>query len=434
VVGFTLGHFFFTPGTIPLVTNEIRQRVQLGREVAEPAGHWGLAQPMADVLEYNDELRTEMTRLGSLGYAGGTVAARSGGGVTIHDPDGASDELRFFMSGHAPGAELIDPEGRILHRWEKSYKDCIAESGLPADRFQPDPKRVTGCWRRARLLPDGGVLAIYEGHGLVRLDRDSNVLWAYPGTCHHDLDLDAAGNIHVLTRQSRVVDRLHPEKPVLLDFVTVLSPAGEELRRIDLLAAFENSVYAPHLQYRKEAGDIFHTNTLEILDGRSADRLGTDFAAGHYLVSVRELGLIAVVDPAGPEIVWAVSGMWKAQHQPTLLDNGNILLFDNQGQEGRSKVVEFDPLTQDVAWTYADGSGTSLYSHTCGSNQRLPGGNTMITESDNGRALEVTPDGRIVWEFRNPRRIGPEKEYIAAIMDMVVLPAGYTDRWLERTP
>jgi hypothetical protein len=432
-VGFALGHFLFSPDTIPLVTREIRQRVQLGGEDAEPAGHWGLAQPMDDVLEYNDELRTEMTRLGSLGYAGGTVATRAAGGVTIHVPDAASDGLRFFLSGHAPGAELIDPAGRVLHRWEKSFADCIAESGLPAERFRPDPNQVTGCWRRARLLPDGGVLAVYEGHGLVRLDRESNVLWAYPGACHHDLDLDPAGDIHVLTRESRVVEDLHPEHAVLLDYVTVLSPDGEERRRVDLLEAFENSVYASHLQFRKESGDIFHTNTLEILDDRAA-RLGPAFAAGHYLVSVRELGLIAVVDPAGPRVVWAMSGMWKAQHQPTLLDDGHILLFDNQGRGGRSKVIEFDPRTQEVVWSYADGPGTPLYSHTCGSNQRLPGGNTLIIESDNGRAFEVDPAGRIVWEFRNPRRTGPQDEYIAAIMDMEVLPAGFADGWLARTP
>ena len=34
--------------------------------------------------------------------------------------------------------------------------------------------------------------------------------------------------------------------------------------------------------------------------------------------------------------------------------------------------------------------------------QRLPGGNTLITDSESGRALEVAPAGDIVWEFYNP--------------------------------
>jgi hypothetical protein len=34
--------------------------------------------------------------------------------------------------------------------------------------------------------------------------------------------------------------------------------------------------------------------------------------------------------------------------------------------------------------------------------QRLPSGNTIICESDNGRFFEVTPDNEIVWEYENP--------------------------------
>ena len=37
-----------------------------------------------------------------------------------------------------------------------------------------------------------------------------------------------------------------------------------------------------------------------------------------------------------------------------------------------------------------------------GGNQRLPNGNTLITESCSGRVFEITKDGRIVWEFYNP--------------------------------
>jgi hypothetical protein len=36
---------------------------------------------------------------------------------------------------------------------------------------------------------------------------------------------------------------------------------------------------------------------------------------------------------------------------------------------------------------------------------RLPNGNTLIVESDAGRAFEVTAEGEIVWEFLNPDRM-----------------------------
>ena len=34
--------------------------------------------------------------------------------------------------------------------------------------------------------------------------------------------------------------------------------------------------------------------------------------------------------------------------------------------------------------------------------QRLPNGNTLITEGSDGRVFEVTPDHKIVWEFVSP--------------------------------
>ena len=43
-----------------------------------------------------------------------------------------------------------------------------------------------------------------------------------------------------------------------------------------------------------------------------------------------------------------------------------------------------------------------LYSEYCSSADRLPNGNTLITETIGGRCIEVTPEGEIVWEFLNP--------------------------------
>jgi hypothetical protein len=37
-----------------------------------------------------------------------------------------------------------------------------------------------------------------------------------------------------------------------------------------------------------------------------------------------------------------------------------------------------------------------------GSAQRLPNGNTLITESAFGRVFEVTKEGEIVWDYVNP--------------------------------
>ncbi len=47
--------------------------------------------------------------------------------------------------------------------------------------------------------------------------------------------------------------------------------------------------------------------------------------------------------------------------------------------------------------------------------QRLPNGNTLITESSGGRIFEVTRDGEIVWEFFNPRRAEGRGDLVGAV-------------------
>jgi hypothetical protein len=53
-----------------------------------------------------------------------------------------------------------------------------------------------------------------------------------------------------------------------------------------------------------------------------------------------------------------------------------------------------------------------------GAQQRLPNGNTLITESEAGRLLEVTADGEVVWEYINPvtGRPTPDGEELVSIV------------------
>ena len=429
-LGALVGYLTLSGQPLSDLARNVFNRIGLAKSDTEIPGQWGLYEAPLDESQLSPEQRLEMRRLRSLGYAGGTVPAHSSSGVTQHDPDTASKGLRYFTSGHEPGAYLMEPDGRIVHSWHLSYDQFIRDSGLPPEDFLPDPNGVTACWRRAFLQPDGGLLVIFEGHGLARIDRDSRLVWAYPGPCHHDLEVAGDGSIHVLTREPRMVPDIHPDKPVLVDYITRLTPTGEPLGALNLLDAFRQSEFASYLENLPDGGDIFHTNTLEILDGRAAD-LSPVFREGNYLISLRETDVIAIVDSRTEKVVWALKGPWRAQHQPTLLEDGNILLFDNQGHAGRSKVIEIDPSTQEVVWAFEDNPTHPLYSKTCGSCQRLPGGNTLITESDNGRALEVNRQGKIVWEFRNPERAGKDREFIAAIMEMVILPEDYRPTWLS---
>jgi hypothetical protein len=136
------------------------------------------------------------------------------------------------------------------------------------------------------------------------------------------------------------------------------------------------------------------------------------------LVSMRELGTIGLLDLDKEVFTWAARGPWIGQHDPDLLPNGNMLLFDNVGDfgdRGDSRVIEFDPKTFEIVWSYAGSADRPFHSILRSDQERLANGNTLITESDGGRLLEVTPGGEIVWEYVNSIRGGDGDEFIPIV-------------------
>ena len=95
---------------------------------------------------------------------------------------------------------------------------------------------------------------------------------------------------------------------------------------------------------KNRKGDIFHTNTIEILEGRISRQFPA-FAKGRALISLRVPSVLAVVDLEQKRVVWAQKGDFLRQHDPKILENGNMLFFDNLGRPDHSRVTEVDPLT-----------------------------------------------------------------------------------------
>jgi len=380
-----------------------------GGKKTEPArsGKW---RPARNEATKGGETRAEVEALPYLRGYNPPIDAQSG--VVRYDRDRAAPGLNLLVSGHAAEAVLLTMDGRELRRW-----------ALPLAQAFPKlaPRPRLDFWRRARLLEDGSLVAIYEGLGLVKIDRASSLRWKRAGSFHHDLDVAPDGSIWVLDREGKVLPRINPNEGVIEDFVTKLAPNGKVLDRISILRAFEDSPFASFLDGMPHNGDILHTNTLELLDGSLADKIPA-FKAGNLLVSLLQTSTLAVIDPETAQVVWALRGKWRKQHQPTVLGNDHLLLFDNVGiDRDHSRALEIDPHRGDIVWEYAGTAREPLFSRTLGSVQRLANGNTLITESERGRAVEVTPDNQIVWEYRSPFRTGEQNELVAVLLEVIRL-------------
>lgn len=387
------------------------------RKPQKPSGFWfknkGSNPPEED-----------LEKLAALGYVDGSRKPNPKTGVVLHKPSLIQPGINYYTSGHGPEAILIDNSGQTLHKWRMRFDRAFPDA-------KPERRKALGTryFRAVHLFENGDLLAIYEGVGLVKLDKDSKILWTFAGSAHHDLHVQPDGKIYALTRTARLAESFNHGQPVLEDFVSILEPSGKEIRKISILKALLSSIYAPALQSNSDFpnGDLFHTNTVEVLDG-SLEQKAPFLKKGNILLSLCFLDMVAVLDPQQEKIVWALSHLWSKQHTPVFLQEGNLLVFDNGNARKKSRVIQIHPLTHQVHWLYDRGD---FYSEILGYAQRLPNGNTLITDSDDGRAFEVTTEKQIVWEFLSPHRAGSNSALVAVLPEMRRLPLDFPMDWLR---
>lgn len=334
---------------------------------------------------------TLMEALRQLGYVKYSSEADDRRGVTIHDRARAEAGVNLFTDDQRI-AMAMDMDGNVLHRWEapESFNNC--------EYFE--------------LLDDANIVAVCAGSGLVRLDRDSNVVWKLEGRIHHDVAPVGDGSFLVPNALPNDDRPIYSGHTVNFDDMLHVSAAGEPLDRWRIWDNFER-IHALHDSLPLDEGgvhavarqkyDYYHLNSIEVLPDTPLGRRDDRFRAGNRLLSLRNANLIIILDPLSDEIVWSWGpGEIELQHMPTMLPNGNILLFDNGSSRGWSRIVELRPDTKQIVWEYRGDPPESFLTKWRGSSQRMPGGNTLICQSDMGRVFEVTSEGEIVWEFWSP--------------------------------
>jgi hypothetical protein len=333
-------------------------------------------------------------RLKSLPYATWTEVSdedRLKNGVVLHDPERAWPGVNLYSSENEPGAFLLDMQGNVLLE-------------LTDPRPEPQP------WKLIKPHTADTFLALARDGALVAVDARSRLLAEYERDFHHDFDSADDGLIYAVDRRVRRVPALARLKPVRDDHLVALDAAGEialDVSSVDLLLAVPELVALageqPRPLFDREV-DIFHPNTVTRVPRRYERQGRTLWEEGWLVTCWRNLDTVAVVDPAAPRVVWHWgAGEIEWPHHPTLLADGNLLIFDNGSSRGWSRVIEVDPRSREIVWEYHGEPRESFFSSSRGSAQRLPNGNTLITDSMPGRVFEVTPAGDIVWEFFEPR-------------------------------
>jgi len=324
---------------------------------------------------------------------------RAGTGLRAYDAERAWHGYTLFAPNTVDNftVYLIDMEGNPYHTWEMPYPPGL--HGYLTER---------GTLFYNGKIPDDTFIGRmpFCGGAVLEMDWSGRVLWEvrHPGH-HHDRSLLRNGNVVLLGAGALPPDvamRVRGGLPgseeqgqIYGDYIVEVTTDGKivwEWRTWDYLYPETNPIACP----QDKRQEWTHANAVVELPDRN------------LMVSFRQTSSIITIDRASGEVIWKLGAPpLSGQHAPTPLPNGNILIFDNGPHRldeslPYSRVIEVEPATKEIVWTYQKNPVIHFYSPRISNAQRLPNGHTLMCEGSFGRLFEVTHEGEVVWEYVNP--------------------------------
>lgn len=324
-------------------------------------------------------------------------------GVRLYKPEKAYDGYTLISPFTSRDVWLIDMRGNYVHRW------VMPISPRNHGVLLPNGHLLYAIW--APLPPESDmsiprVASWAMSGGLEEVDWEGNLVWKYVDKYQSHTFYRMKNGNTIFPRLVRVPDEMarrvkggipgtEDRGMMWADGLHEVTPDGKVIWEWSGADHLDPELHA--MCPVSHRGDWTHMNSCEVLPD------------GNVLVGCRNISTICIIDKLTGNIKWQWGrGQISHQHAPTLLDNGNILLFDNgeHRQDGSlisySRAVEVNPATNKIQWEYKADPPQSFYSSLISNCQRLPNGNTLICEGMKGRVFEVTKDGEVVWEYVNP--------------------------------
>jgi hypothetical protein len=386
-------------------------------------------------------------------------------GTTIYKPEKCWNGFTVYSAEVTGKIILIDMNGNVVRSWEEisgfparlfpgGYIMGYIGSRLPT--HQDSTALVEADW-------DGNVIWKFDRAEEIK-DPDKDPYWS--ARQHHDYQREGNpvgyfapgqdpkirnGNTIILAHMNLNNPRIS-NKPLEDDYIYEVTwdgkmvwewLASDHFEELGFDEAAKNTIHRnPSWNSQRGSADWAHINSMSVLGpNKFYDQGDQRFHPDNIIVDGRQINIIWIIEKKTGDIVWKVGpdytatpelrklGQIVGQHHAHMIlkglpGAGNILVFDNGGAAGygspnpgsvngegnairpNSRVLEFDPITLELVWQYSSetsGMGmTSFFSHYISSAQRLPNGNTLITEGSDGRLFEVTPEHEIVWEYVSP--------------------------------
>jgi len=360
-----------------------------------------------------------------------------GDGLRTYDPPRAQPGLTLVQGLMPGGAQvrLYSIDGKELHRW-------------PVDFFKvwPDPQHIVPDYNIPKsewgyhtqgfsVNPDWSIVVTFGDLGAAKLDACGNPIWKVDHMIHHSVTRDPDGGYwfpdytpipdldEALLPPGMSRDELMQNLDGKLDFyaaaVLKVDADGRPQQEFSVLKAlvdakmedllFDGATYDPSAP--------IHLNDVELVTPALAAKID-GVSEGDLLVSLRTMHTLAILSRKDGHILWHKTGPWVRQHDPDIMPDGTIEIFNNRGwAAGRfvdgSQILSYDPATDKTTVLVPMGDADQFESDILGTHQRLANGDFLIAESRNGRVFEVTPSGDVVWDM-----VIPFDETYASLVEM----------------
>ena len=391
-------------------------------------------------------------------YNGYTIYPARQYGATMVDMNGKVvhvwKDLQGFPNKLLPGGQVFGSLG--VRNPEYGYQD-------QTDLVQVDfDGNLVWKFNKLEYIEDPGEKSQWMARQHHDYQREGNPVGYYVPGMEPKID---GGNTLILCHYNTTNSKIS-DKVLVDDCIIEVDWEGNILWRwncADHFAEYKMPEQAKNVLFRNPnikavgTGDWMHINSMSTLGPNKWYDAGDErFHPDNIIWDGRETNISAIISKKTGKIGWQIGPDFTAtlelrmmgaiigQHHVHMIPKGlpgegNILIFDNGGWAGygypsqnstfclkssirdHSRVLEIDPVTLRVVWECSAATmghppviqDNWFYSPLVSSCQRLPNGNTLITEGTQNRIFEVTKENEIVWEYINPYYAKPGYIYRA---------------------
>ena len=267
------------------------------------------------------------------------------------------------------------------------------------------------------FLSNGNILGFEPGIGY-EVDLNGNIIFQTPNnvnSVHHQITKTSKGTyflISAIVQDQYCPDECNPILPDLIpwqgDVFREFDKNGNEIWSWSTFDHYDLSEYNP---YYVET----YTGSYE-MDWTHSNSVFYDDSSESIFISVRNLSRVTKINYNTNEIVWNLGQNdfmneidfdqdlnISQQHSVQVLENGNLLFFDNHRyltpELSRCIEVAYDEAEgiAEIVWEHE--LPAELFTGSRGECDRLENGNTFITVGRTGHSLEVTTNNDVIWHM-----------------------------------